>query len=122
MKKSKVNTFTEILKKREMMIKKEQIKGDVLKKIGALFATEVQAQKKAMEFKDNGFEYRENILAHINQIKERLMFEAQGRGINKEHMQKFMDEKCSPDFELANVVQRMIDEKIVSPENGYPNP
>ena len=80
------------------------------------------AQKKAMEFKDNGFEYRENILAHINQIKERLMFEAQGRGINKEHMQKFMDEKCSPDFELANVVQRMIDEKIVSPENGYPNP
>ena len=50
------------------------------------------------------------------------MFEAQGRGINKEHMQKFMDEKCSPDFELANVVQRMIDEKIVSPENGYPNP
>ena len=122
MKKTKVNTFTEILKKREMMIKKEQIKGDVLKKIGALFATEVQAQKKAMEFKDNGFEYRENILAHINQIKERLMFEAQGRGINKEHMQKFMDEKCSPDFELANVVQRMIDEKIVSPENGYPNP
>ena len=104
------------------MIKKEQIKGDVLKKIGALFATEVQAQKKAMEFKDNGFEYRENILAHINQIKERLMFEAQGRGIKKEHMQKFMDEKCSPDFELANVVQRMIDEKIVSPENGYPNP
>ena len=74
------------------MIKKEQIKGDVLKKIGALFATELQAHKKAMEFKNNGFEYRENILAHINQIKERLIFEAKGRGIQDDHMQKFMDE------------------------------
>ena len=38
--KKKVNTFTEILKKREYMIKKEQIKGDMLKKLGEMYATE----------------------------------------------------------------------------------
>ena len=94
----------------------------MLKKLGAAFATEMQAHSKAMEFKNNGYEYRENILAHINQIKERLIFEAKGRGVNEEHIQKYVDENRTPDFELINIVTRMVEEKIVSPENGYPSP
>ena len=52
------------------MIKKEQIRGDVLKKLGAVFASEMQAYQKSMEYKNNGYEYRENILAHINSLKQ----------------------------------------------------
>lgn len=48
------------------MIRKELIKGDVLKKIGATFQTEMYAHNKAMEFKNNGYEYKENILMVIN--------------------------------------------------------
>ena len=80
------------------MIKKEQIKGDMMKKLGALYATEMQAQQQAMEFKDNGYEYRENILAHINQLKERIEFEATGRGVKKAHLNKYLNEHGTPDF------------------------
>lgn len=37
------NNFGAILKLRENMIKKEQLKGDVLKKLGARFQIEMQA-------------------------------------------------------------------------------
>ena len=105
------------------MIKKEQAKGDVLKKLGAPFDSEMQAYQKSMEFKQNGYEYRENILAHINEVKEELISEAESRGgIQKEHTEKYLNENITPDFQLLNVVTRMIDHQIITPENGYQNP
>lgn len=90
------------------MIKKQQAKDDVLKKIGAAFANEMQAQKKAMEYKDNGFEYRENICMVIDQLKNRLVFEAVGRGVDEKLLTNYIDEKSIPDFELPNLVTRLI--------------
>lgn len=102
------NSFTAVLKQRENMIKKQQAKDDVLKKIGAAFANEMQAQKKAMEYKDNGFEYRENICMVIDQLKNRLVFEAVGRGVDEKLLTNYIDEKSIPDFELPNLVTRLI--------------
>ncbi len=44
------NNFGAILKLRENMIKKEQVKGDVLKKLGDRFQLEMQASAKAKEY------------------------------------------------------------------------
>ena len=53
------NNFGAILKLRENMIKKEQVKGDVLKKLGARFHMEMQASQKAKEYQKNGIEYKD---------------------------------------------------------------
>lgn len=82
----------------------------MLKKLGADFPSEVQAYQKSMEFKENGYEYRENILAHINEVKEELIAEAEARGgIQKEHVEKYLNENITPDFQVLNVATRMID-------------
>ena len=37
-------------------------------------------------------------------------------------LEQFLDDKSIPDFDLANLVTRLIDDKVISPENGYPDP
>ena len=71
------------------------------------------------KFQDNGYDYKQYITQMIEEHKKKLMREAISRGIKKEHVDLYVDTETFVDFDIGNLITRMIKEGIVSKENGY---
>ena len=71
------------------------------------------------KFQDNGYDYKQFITQMIEDRKKQLMREAISRGIKPEHVDLYVDTETFVDFDIGNLITRMIKEGIISKENGY---
>lgn len=71
------------------------------------------------EYQDNGYDYKQFITELIENRKDNLMQQAMDRGIKLEHLQTYQETETFIDFDIENLITRMINLGIVSKENGY---
>jgi len=82
-------------------------------------AQEQQVTRNDKAYQQNGYDYRHNIMTLIEYKKQTVMKEAVARGVKQEHLDEFAENDTFVDFDLNNLIQRMINEKIITAENGY---
>ena len=111
--KGPVRGFEEILKARETMIRKQTIATQQQQE------QEIQKRPANKQYQENGYNYKQFIVKLIDDKKNKLIDEALQRGIKQEHLDEQIENDGLMDFDIENLIQRMIAEGLLTKENGY---
>ena len=80
---------------------------------------ELKQAQNNKAWQDNGHNYKLHITNFIDEKKEKLIDLAIQRGVKKKDIDEYIETETLIDFDIDNLINIMIKEKILTKENGY---
>jgi hypothetical protein len=67
-------------------------------------------------------DYKDSINKYIEQQKQDLIQKCVKRGVKEQDIITYLTDTPVPDYDLDNILIRLINDKVLTVENGYLNP